>query len=142
MLYSVTYQHHSAKKYLYHQHGQILIVMLVLIVLALGSGVLVANKFYSSMHTFSNVDSAARALAVSEAAIEHILLLPMDTLEQYVTNRTCTTDCHLEIVGEDEIKAVANITLAFAGNTTSNYSIELDSYSVSEINLQGYAIGK
>ena len=94
------------------------------------------------MHTFSNVDSAARALAVSEAAIEHILLLPMDTLEQYVTNRTCTTDCHLEIVGEDEIKAVANITLAFAGNTTSNYSIELDSYSVSEINLQGYAIGK
>jgi type II secretory pathway component PulK len=66
------------------QKGQTLVIVLFIMVVALTIGVIISNRFIKTLRDISQSDSSSRALAVAEAAIENILLVPQETLEDYV----------------------------------------------------------
>ncbi len=126
------------KSYFKNQDGQTLVVIFMLMVIALTIGVALASRYIKTLHVLTETDNSARALAVAEAAVEHILLLPISTLEDYAQNGTCTTDCYLEITSADGQVVSATIELSKLGNSTDPFVIDLATDSTYQINLVGY----
>ena len=120
------------------QAGQTLVVIVMLMIISLGVGVAISTRFIKGLSMLSKTDNSARALAVAEAAAERILLLPNDTLKGYIQNNNCTTDCNLEIVGADGVKANAAVTLSFVGNSPSAYNLYARTVSSGQVSLSGY----
>ena len=122
----------------FNEKGQTLIIIFVLMVAALAIGVAASSRFVKGIRNITQSDQSTRAVAVAEAAIEHLLLLPISTLEDYALNGTCTTDCYLEITGADGQTLVANVTLSRLGNSSDPYVVDLSTTETAQVNLQSY----
>ncbi len=107
-------------------------------VLALAVGVTISSRFIKTLRDISESDNASRALTVAEAAIERTLIIPNETLEGYITNNNCGSDCFLEITGASEYKARADVALSFAGSSNDSYEIKVKDGEVYQIALIGY----
>ena len=77
--------------------------------IALAVGVTVSSRFMSTLKTISESDNSTRALAVAEAAIENILIVPQETLKT-INYNNCGNSCVLEISGESNYRARADVT--------------------------------
>jgi len=131
-----------SKKYLTrvhrHQEGQTLVIVFIMMVLALSVGIAISSKYVKTLNILSTGDNASRAYAVAEAAIEHILLLPISTLEDYAQNGTCGTDCILEITTDEGQVITATVELSRLGSSSDPFLVELDETSTSQVLLEGY----
>jgi len=76
-----------------NEKGQTLVIVFMMMIIALSIGLSVSSRYIKSLGILSRADNSARAHAVAEAAIEHLLLLPIATLESYAQNGTCGADC-------------------------------------------------
>ena len=123
------------------QKGQTLVIVLFIMVVALTIGIIISNRFIKTLRDISQSDSSSRALAVAEAAIENILLVPQETLEDYVNYGNCGEDCVLEISKEPGYRARADVTLSFAGASNDPYSIKIEEGSTYQLFLDGYGSG-
>lgn len=121
------------------QKGQTLIIVVSVMILALAVGVVVSTRFLKTLRSVSEADLSSRAVAVAEAGVERMLVLPMATLSDYITNNSCGNNCSVTIVGVDGVTSTANIVLSFEGNTPAAYPIKLDAATTTEINLVGYS---
>ncbi len=124
------------------QKGQTLVVIIVLMVIALSIGIAISSKYIRGLRNITQADQASRALAVAEAAVEHILLLPISTVEDYAINGNCTTDCYLEITGADGQTIYANVELSVLGNSSDPYISELKVDEDLQVVLNGYPSGE
>ena len=118
--------------------GQTLLIVVFLAVAALIFGVTISLRYVTNVRNITQSDSSSRALAVAEAAVERILLLPTETLEDYIDSGNCGSDCYLLITGSDGVNAEANVTLSYLGNSRSDYSLFLNKDNTSEVSLSGY----
>ena len=123
------------------QKGQTLVIVLFIMVVALTIGIIISNRFIKTLRDISQSDSSSRALAVAEAAIENILLVPQETLEDYVNYGSCGEDCVLEISEEPGYRARADVALSFAGASNDPYSIKIEEGSTYQLFLDGYGSG-
>lgn len=120
------------------QKGQTLIIIFILMVLALSIGIAISSRYIKTLNILTTGDNASRAHAVAEAAIEHILLLPISTLEDYAQNGTCGTDCTLEITADDGQLITATVELSRLGSSEDPFLVELEQTSTSQVVLAGY----
>lgn len=120
------------------ENGQVVVIMVLVMFLALAIGVGVATNFIKNLRITSRTDASSRAFSVAEALVENILSIPYETLYEYVQFGSCGTDCNLEILGDDEILAVADATLSVAGDSPDPYPMSLLTDEIREINLKGY----
>jgi len=120
------------------QEGQTLVIVFVMMVLALSIGIAVSSKYIKTVGIISRGDNTARAHAAAEAAIEHILLLPISTLENYAQNGTCGADCTLQIDSGDGQTITATVELSRLGNSSDPFLVELSEDSSSQVSLTGY----
>ncbi|MBI4091265.1 hypothetical protein HY419_00770 [candidate division WWE3 bacterium] len=120
------------------QKGQTLIIVLLVMIMALAMGIVISERLLRSTRRSTQIDSSARALAVSEAAMERILLTPNSTLESYIDNNSCGSSCQLTITGTDGVVANASVTLAYSGNSVSGVTVDIDKNTVYEIDLADY----
>src|SRR3972149_1096189 len=121
-----------------NENGQTLVIVVFLSIIALILGVTVSLRYLTNVRDIAQTDSSSRALAVAEASVERILLLPTETLEGYINSGNCGSDCYLQIPGADGINAEAAITLSYLGNTSEAYPISLKKDNSGEVNLNGY----
>lgn len=129
-------------KKIINQQGQTFLIVLMVMLVAMFVGVSSASRFMKSIRTISAADDAAKAQAIAEAAIERILLVPSDTLADYINNSNCGTDCYYEITDANGQLLTANITLSFVGNTISNYTIKVETDEANQVTLEGYQSGR
>jgi len=132
------------KKEMYEKRkekDQTLVAILVLMVLALTVGVVVSNRFIKSLKDISQSDNSSKALAVAEAAVERILLLPNETLEGYINFGNCSSDCVLEITGVLGQKVRADVSLSFIGASNEPFQLKGKEGEVSQVSLSGYTSG-
>ena len=120
------------------KNGQVLVIMVFVMLIALAIGTGISSTLIGSLRNISDTDSSNRALAVAEAGVEKMLLLPMSTLEGYINFGNCGSECVITIIGNDGITAIANITLSYLGQSTDPYPVELNTADIVEINLNGY----
>jgi hypothetical protein len=120
------------------QKGQTLIIVVSVMILALAIGVTVSTRFLKTLRSVSEADLSSRAVAVAEAGAERMLVLPMATLSDYITNNSCGSSCSITITGTDGVTSTATIVLSFEGNTPAAYPITLDAAQTTEISLAGY----
>ena len=125
---------HNLKK----QSGQTLVVMFLMMVIALAIGIAISSRFIKTLSILTGADSSARAIAVAEAAVEHILLLPISTLEDYAQNGTCGADCHLEITSAEGQVIIADVIITKLGNSSEPFLVDLKTDDTFQINLVGY----
>lgn len=126
-----------------NQDGQVIIIAVFIMVLALAVGISVSNRFISGLRNISEADNSSKALSVAEAAIEKMLLIPAATLESYITNNNCGTLCHIDIVDTTGQHIQADVTLSHTGQTIdAPYPLDLVEGQTSEIYLQGYTSGQ
>lgn len=123
------------------EKGQTLIIAIIIMVLALTVGVMVSSRYIATLRNISESDNSSRALAVSEAAIENILIIPQETLEEYINYNNCGSACILEISGESNYRARADVSLSFAGASNEPYSIKVRSGEIYQLSLNGYGSG-
>ena len=132
----------STKNILLHIHkkqeGQTLVIVFVMMVLALSVGIAISSKYVKTLNIITTGDNTSRAHAVAEAAIEHILLLPISTLEDYAQNGTCGSDCTLEITADDGQVITATIELSRLGSSSDPFLVELEQTSTTQVMLNGY----
>lgn len=128
--------------HLKNEQGQTLVVVFMLMVVALTIGIAIASRYVQTLHIITESDNSSRALAVAEAAVEHVLLLPLSTLEDYAQNGTCTTDCYLEITSADGQTVSASVELSKLGNSTEPFLIDLEVDTTQQVNLMGYPDGE
>jgi len=121
-----------------NEKGQTLIIAVIIMAIALAIGVTVSSRYMSTLKNISESDNSTRALAVAEAAIENMLVVPQETLENYINYNNCGNDCVLEISGESNYRARADVTLSFAGSTSDPYSIKVYNGEVYQLSLNGY----
>lgn len=121
-----------------NQQGQTLVIVFIMMVLALTVGIAISSKYVKTLNIITTGDNASRAHAVAEAAIEHILLLPITTLEDYAQNGTCGSDCILEITADDGQVITATIELSRLGSSSDPFLVELEQTSTSQVMLVGY----
>ena len=122
-----------------NEKGQTLIVVMMVMIIALATGLVVSERIISGQRRTTTLDSSSRALFVAEALVERILNYPPSTLDTYITNNSCGSNCALTIVGDDNITADAVATLAFSGNSTDTFDIDVNKDETYEINLIGYS---
>jgi hypothetical protein len=131
------------RKILLNQNGQVIIIATFIMVLALAIGISVSNRFISGIRNISEADNSSKALSLAEAAVEKILLLPSSTLESYITNNNCGTDCQLEITDTTGQRLTATVSLSYTGQTiNAPYPLELLEGQTVEVFLQGYTSGQ
>jgi len=121
-----------------NEKGQTLIIAVIIMAIALAVGVTVSSRFMSTLKNISESDNSTRALAVAEAAIENMLIVPQETLENYINYNNCGNNCVLEISGESNYRARADVELSFAGSTSDPYSIKVYNGEVYQLSLNGY----
>ncbi|MBW6441754.1 hypothetical protein K0B04_02480 [Patescibacteria group bacterium] len=122
------------------QKGQTLVIVIVVMVLALSVGVTISSRYIKTLRDLSESDNSSRALAVAEAAIENILMVPDETLKEYIDTGICDT-CTLEISGENNYRARADVELSYAGLSDDLYIIKVNEGEVYQLNLNGYNTG-
>lgn len=122
------------------EKGQTLIIVMVVMVIALTIGVTISSRYIKTLRDISETDNSSRALAVAEAAIEKILLIPDETLSDYISSGICDV-CMLEISGESNYRARADVELSHAGLTDDVYEIKIGEGEVYQLNLNGYSSG-
>ena len=120
------------------EKGQSIVAIVFVMVLALAFGVSVAVRVISQFKSLTSFDSSYRASAAAEAAIERFLVMPTETLEDYILFGTCGADCHIEITGDDGVVAIADVTLSFVGETADPFPISLYTYQATQVNLVDY----
>jgi hypothetical protein len=120
------------------EKGQTLVIVFVIMLLALSVGIAVSSRFVRNLGSVTQSDMSSRAIAVAEAEIEHLLLLPISTLESYALNGTCGTDCTLQITSGEGQVLTANATLTKLGNSSDPFLVEVKMDSATEISLTGY----
>ena len=123
------------------QRGQTLIAVIVLMVVALAVGVTISSRFVKTLRDITEFDNSSRALSVAEAAVERILLIPNDTLKDYVNFNSCGSNCVLEINGLLNYKARADVTLSFAGASSGSYELKGLDGEISQVILTNYGSG-
>jgi hypothetical protein len=124
-----------------NQSGQTLIIIILVMTVALTIGVIVSSRFINTLRNISESDNSSRALAVAEAAVENILIIPDETLVGYVNHNNCGSDCVLEISGSFGYSARADVTLSFAGSSNEPYKMKIPSGEVYQLSLNGYGSG-
>ncbi|MEK7595833.1 MAG: hypothetical protein AAB443_04585 [Patescibacteria group bacterium] len=122
-----------------NQRGQTLIVMLLIMLAALAIGLAVSQRLVGSLWRSANLDNASRSDTVAHALVERVLTIPSATLDSYITNSNCTTDCGLTITGNDGVTSIATATLSYAGNSTQTFDVSIDKNSVYEISMTSYS---
>ncbi len=122
------------------QQGQTLIIVIVIMVVALTIGVTISSRYIKTLRDISEGDNSSRALAVAEAAIENILLIPDETLNEYIASGVCDV-CMLEISGESNYRARADVELSHAGLTDDAYNLKVTEDNVYQLSLNGYSSG-
>ncbi len=120
------------------EHGQTLVIVVIVMILALTIGVTVSNRFISNLRTQVKVDSSYRAQAVAEALVDRLLVLPDSTLEDFVTYGNCGSTCTLTITGADNVVSTAQATLTTLGNSSASIEVPLSTTDSVEFNLNGY----
>ncbi len=105
---------------------------------ALSIGIAISSSFYKRLKIVSQADMSSRAGAVAQAGVEHMLLLPQSTLNNYVTNNSCGSNCVVQITGADNVVATANVELSRLGSSTAAYGIDLLQSDMMQVNLSGY----
>ena len=78
----------------YNQKGQTLVIVLLVMILALATGLIVSNRVIQGFKRSVKIDSSVRALGVAEALVERILTLNSGTLDDYIANNSCGSACH------------------------------------------------
>lgn len=124
-----------------NESGQTLLIIFLLMVISLTIGIAVSNRFIKGARNITQTDQASMAVAVAEAAIEHILLLPVTTLESYADNGNCTTDCYLEITDANNNALIANVALTRLGNSSEPFIMDLALDDSAQVNLATYPGG-
>ncbi len=127
---------------MFNEKGQALIIVLLVMIMALGIGLAVSQRIITSYKRTTNLDSGSRALAVAESAVERILILSTSTLDQYISNNSCGSNCQLTITGSDGVVAKADVTLAYTGNSISTFNVDIEKDHTYEVDLVGYQAGK
>lgn len=118
--------------------GQTLVAIVVLSVLALTVGILVSNRFIKGLRSITESNNSSKALAIAEAAVERMLLIPNETLEDYINFGSCGDVCVLELVGGLGQRIRADVTLSFAGNSSEAFETKISENEVVQVNLTGY----
>lgn len=122
--------------------GQTLVAIVVLSVLALTIGILVSNRFIKGLRGITESNNSSKALAIAEAAVERLLLIPNETLEDYINFGSCGETCVLELVGGLGQRIRADVNLSFAGNSNDTFDLQAKDGEVSQVNLSGYTSGR
>lgn len=120
------------------EKGQTLVMIIILSVIALSVGVVVSNRFIKTLRDVSQSDNSSRARAVAEALVESLLVVPNDTLGDYINFGSCQTACTLELNGFLGEAVKANATLSFAGASADPYEMTGKDSEVSQLMLGGY----
>jgi hypothetical protein len=123
------------------EKGQTLVIMIILSVLALSVGIVVSSRFIKTLRDVSEADNSSRARAVAEALVERLLLVPNDTLGDYINFGSCDTACTLEINGILGQVVRADATLSFAGASADPYEMAGKNGEVSQLSIAGYPTG-
>lgn len=118
--------------------GQTLVVIIILSVLALSVGITVSSRFVKTLRNVSEFDDSSRARAVAEALVERLLVIPNDTLEDYINFGSCGDSCTLEITGFLGQVVNASATLSFTGASDDSYEMIGKNGEVSQLKLDGY----
>ena len=121
-----------------NEKGQTLVIVFMMMVIALSIGLSVSSKYIKSLGILSRADNSARAHAVAEAAIEHLLLLPIATLEDYAQNGTCGANCSLTITSAEGQELTATVELSKLGNSSEPFLLDLEQTVSSQVDLMGY----
>ena len=124
------------------ENGQTAIAMLVLMVVALLIGITVSDRFIRGLRSITASDNTSKAVAAAEAAIERLLVLPNDTLEDFITFGNCGASCFLQITDTNGQIITANVTLSHMGSSSEPYLMSLKESEISEMSLTGYASGQ
>lgn len=124
-----------------NESGQTLIIAIIIMILALTIGVMVSNRYISTLKNISESDNSSRALAVAEGAVENILIVPQETLEGFINYNNCGSTCVLEISGQSNYRARADVSLSFAGGSNEPYLIKIPNGQVYQLSLNGYTSG-
>lgn len=119
------------------EKGQALVITFVIMVIFLSFGLTVASKYIKGLRNITQADQSTRALGIAEAAVEHILLIPIETLEEYATNGNCGTDCYLEIEA-DGINMFATVEISHLGSTSEPFVMEVKQDVTHQVNLLSY----
>jgi hypothetical protein len=117
--------------------GQVLVAVTILLILALSVGVAASSRMLKNIKVFSRSDDSAKALAAAEAAVERILLKDDDTIDEYITNGTCGSDCYISFADSSE----ATVALSYLANTEEPFEVSLSISDVSAVDLEGYPSG-
>jgi hypothetical protein len=128
-----TAQYYKNKK----EKGQTLIIVIVIMVLALSVGITVSSRYIKTLRDISESDNATRALAVAEAAVENVLMVSEEDLEQYIASGVCDV-CTLEITGESGYRARADVELSHTGFTDDFFEVRINEGEVFQLSLVGY----
>jgi hypothetical protein len=124
------------------QSGQTLMVMIMLMTIAMFIGISVSSRFIKNIRLISATDNSVKATSIAEALVERILLIPSATLESYISNNNCGTDCALTITDTTGQALTAVATLSFSGNSTSSYAMKIMQDATSQVLLTGYPTGR
>ncbi len=121
-----------------NQKGQTLIVVMMLMIISLSIGLAISQRIIKGSGNSTTLDTSSRAYAVAEAAIEKMLPTAPGTLDTYINNNSCGTNCQVTITGADGVAATATVSLSYAGNSTSLFNTKVSRDDVTEVDLTGY----
>lgn len=120
------------------ERGQVLVVVVSLMVITLAIGVGISSRYIKRLRGIIRTDNSSRSLAIAEAAVENLLLLPISTLKSYASGTSCGDDCLLEITGSDGVSAIATVDITELGNSQDDYLVNILEGGVGEVNLVNY----
>jgi hypothetical protein len=122
--------------------GQIIVAMVVLILLSLSLGISIAGGFITNIKVQTQADDLSKASAAAEALVEKLLVLPNETLEDYVQNNSCGSVCTWQVTDTTGQVISASATLSYAGDSTETFVTDLETTSTFQLNLKNYTSGK
>ena len=105
-----------------NQKGQTLVIILLTMVLALSIGIAVARRFTTGLRSYIRTDDSYRAIAAAEGAVERVLTYTDSTLEDYIANNSCGTNCEFAFPNG----AAAMVALSYLGSSSDPYIANLD----------------
>ncbi len=120
------------------QEGQTLVLIFFVMLLAMAIGLGASETLVTTLQSFTQTHTQYRAQAVTEAALERLLLKPTSELAEYINFNSCGSECVLTIVNDDGTTDTATITLSFIGNSAEPFLAKLTQNTVAEVNLTGY----
>ena len=127
-----------SKKKILNESGQTFVAIVLLMIIALTVGVAISTRFIKTLHGLAGSDDASKALHVAEAGIEKMLILPNETLEDYITYGNCGADCILTIEDSNGHNLIATIEISYMGDSTGPFILEVTPTSTKQVILNGY----